>query len=180
MAVVALAFLVIASLSLLGYQLYTTFLQPGAIYYPTTDETVEVMLKLGDVKRGELLVDLGSGDGKILIAAAQRGARAIGYEIDPFLVRRSRAAIRAAGVEGLAEVRWKSFWQADLKGISVVMVYLFPHLMNRLYRMVQTKGERGVKLVCNDYAVPGVACNKQIKKVYLYTIGKEKKSEATR
>jgi len=70
------------------------------------------MLKLGQVSSKDTLIDLGSGDGRILIAAACLGAKAVGYEINPFLVWKSRRLIRQARLEKLAKVYWKSFWQA--------------------------------------------------------------------
>ena len=99
----------------------------GAIYFPTTPHGVSVMLKLADIKPGEKIVDLGSGDGRILIAAAKMGADAVGYEINPVLVRQSRRAIARAGIR--AVVHWESFWNVDLSEFDVVIVYGIPYIM---------------------------------------------------
>src|SRR5271168_2992410 len=98
----------------------------GAIYFPTSTRSVEIMLRFADVKPGDKLVDLGSGDGRILIAAAKAGAEVVGYEINPILVRRSRRSIARAGFggrpaeSGNAVVHWESFWRADLSQFDVV------------------------------------------------------------
>lgn len=163
--------------TVIGFQIYTQFIQPGAIYYPTTDLTVERMLELAKVGPKDTLVDLGSGDGRILIAAAKRGAKAVGYEINPFLVKRSRLFIRQAGVEKLATVEWKSFWKADFEKVTVVAVYLFPHLMNRLQKLLDKKIKHPIRVVSNDYCFPKLSAAKRDHKAYLYYFGKKKSTK---
>src|SRR5581483_7245070 len=104
----------------------------GAVYFPTSPKRVGMMLALAEVRAGETVVDLGSGDGRILIACAERGAVAVGYEVNPWLVWRSRRAIRRAGVGKLATVRWESFWRADLARYDVVMLYGITYIMRDL------------------------------------------------
>ncbi len=87
------------------YQIYTIFLQPGAVYYPTTDNSVKEMLKISHLTSKDTLIDLGSGDGRILIAAANLGAKAIGYEINPFLVYKSRQLIKKYQLEKLVTIK---------------------------------------------------------------------------
>jgi ribosomal protein L11 methylase PrmA len=153
---------------LIAYQIYTNVLQPGAIYYPTTDMAVKQMLKLSPVGPKDTLIDIGSGDGRILIAAARLGAVAIGYEIDPFLVWQSRRRIHQAKLDKLATVRWKSFWQADFSQVTVVTVYLFPHLMNRLQRLLEKKVNHPVRLIVNNYPFPQLTPTKRYHQIYLY------------
>ncbi|MBM3205339.1 SAM-dependent methyltransferase [Candidatus Shapirobacteria bacterium] len=165
-------FLVILLLGLVFFliflQIYTRILQPGAIYFPTTSEVVEQMLKLGKVNPKDTLIDLGSGDGRILIAAARLGAKAIGYEINPFLVRRSRRLIHQAKLEKLAEVYWRSFWKADFSQATVVSVYLFPNLMKRLERLLEKKVNHPLRVVSNNYPFPQKKPVKCFEQVYLY------------
>lgn len=153
------------------YQIYINFLQPGAIYYPTTDSSVAQMLKLCQAGSKDTLIDLGSGDGRILIAAAKIGTVAIGYEINPFLVLKSRRYIREAGLEKLATVYWKSFWKADFSRATIVTVYLFPHLMNRLQRLLEKKVDYPILVVANDYPFTKKNPVKKYKKIYLYEFG---------
>jgi ribosomal protein L11 methylase PrmA len=149
-------------------QFYTRVLHPGAVYFPTTPAAVSQMLKLGQVNSKDTLIDLGSGDGRILIAAACLGAKAVGYEINPFLVWKSRRLIRQARLEKLAKVYWKSFWQADFSQSTIVTVYLFPSLMKRLQQLLEKKVNHPLLVVSNDYPFPQLKPFKQSGKIYLY------------
>jgi precorrin-6B methylase 2 len=96
-----------------------------APFDPTPQEIVERMLALAGVKKGDVVYDLGAGDGRILIAAAKKyGARAVGFETDPGLVKLARENARNAGVEKLVEIREQNFLSADLSRASVVTLYL--------------------------------------------------------
>lgn len=167
-----LLFLLFITLSLLFlfffYQIYTQFLQPGAIYYPTTDSGVDEMLKISQLTSKDTLIDLGSGDGRILIAAARLGAKSIGYEINPFLVLKSRRLIKQLKLDKLALVKWKSFWKADFNEATVITVYLFPHLMKRLQKLLEKKLKHRVKVVSNDYQFPDLKPALKSNKIYLY------------
>lgn len=106
--------------------------QPGkdVIWLPTPDATVERMLDLAQLSRGERLVDLGSGDGKIVIAAARRGAAARGIEYNPEMVEHSRQRAKAAGVD--VEIVQGDIFAADFSQADVVTMYLLEHLNERL------------------------------------------------
>ena len=100
---------------------------PGQLapFDPTPQEVVERMLALAAVKKSDVIYDLGSGDGRILITAAKRyGARGVGFEIDPGLVKLARENARKEGVEKLVEIRQQDFLTADLSPASVVTLYL--------------------------------------------------------
>ena len=100
----------------------------------TPMKVVERMLSLAGVQSDDVVYDLGSGDGRIVITAAKKyGARAVGFEIDPRLVDESRNSVRRAGVQDLVEIRQQDILQADLSGATVVTLYLFPEA-NRLLR----------------------------------------------
>ena len=100
------------------------------IWLPTPDETVEKMLDLAQLARGERLVDLGSGDGKIAIAAAKRGAQAKGIEYDPKMVEYSRRRAREAGVQ--VELVQGDIFETDFSQADVVTMYLLTQLNERL------------------------------------------------
>ena len=116
---------------------------PGRLapFDPTPQEVVEQMLALAAVKPGEVMYDLGAGDGRIVIAAAKKyGVKAVGFEIDPGLVKLARENVRKQGVERLVEIREQDFLSANLSPSSVVTLYLSydgnlavrPHLMRQL------------------------------------------------
>ena len=96
-------------------------------------EVVERMLRLAEPKPGEYLIDLGSGDGRIVIEAAKRyGTRGLGVDIDPRLVKLARDNARKAGVEPLARFEVQDFFEMDLRGASIVTAYLLPDVNLKL------------------------------------------------
>lgn len=100
---------------------------PGQLapFDPTPHEVVERMLALAKLKKGDVVYDLGSGDGRIVIAAAKKyGVHAVGFEIDPGLAKLARENARRAGVNKLVEIRQQDFLTADLSPASVVTLYL--------------------------------------------------------
>lgn len=140
----------------------------GAIYFPTTPRGTEIMLRLGSVGSGTKLVDLGSGDGRIVIEAAKRGATAVGYEINPVLVRRSRRAIERAGVAHRATVHWKSFWDADLSQFDIIIVYGIPYILRDLQKKFARELKPGTKILSNAFPFPRWKPTMQERKILLY------------
>src|SRR5437588_6581134 len=96
-------------------------------YVPTTEEAVKAMLKLADVKKSDVVYDLGCGDGRIVITAAKLyGARGVGVDINPDRVREARLNAKQAGVENLVKFVEADLFDADIKEASVVTLYLLP------------------------------------------------------
>lgn len=137
-----------------GVAAYLLGLLNGALYVPTDAKMVEEMLDAASLVSGDTLVDLGSGDGRLVIAAAKRGIGAVGYEINPLLVWLSRKKAKAAGVEELAVFHWKDFWNADLSPYSVVMVFGIGHIMGKLERKLEKELRPGSRVVCNLFSMP--------------------------
>ena len=161
--------LVLLLFLILFYHFFTNYSpHAGAIYFPTKDSITKEMVNLANVGPQDLVFDLGSGDGRILIEAAKKGARAVGYEIDPFLVLSSRKKIRQLKLDHLAKVYWKSFWSADLNKASVIFVYLFPKYMNKLDRLLTGSLKKSTRVVCNFYGFPDRKPTKESDGVYLY------------
>ena len=152
----------------LGYIIYINFIQPGAIYYPSKAPDIKKMLNLAQVDPKDTVLDFGSGDGCILLAAARRGAKAIGYEIDPLLVRQSRQAAKTAKLDHLITIHCQSMWHADFSSVTVVTLYLFPHFMNRLQKILDKKLNHPIKLVSNQYQFPDKKYTKKNGKIFLY------------
>lgn len=125
-----------------------------APYVPTADEVVAEMLRGAKVGPGDVVYDLGSGDGRIVIAAARDfGARAIGIELDPALVQQSRDAANAAGVGDRATFVWKDIFEADLSPATVVTVYLFPEVNARLLPKFRRELRPGTRVVSHQYPI---------------------------
>lgn len=129
----------------------------GAIYVPSTREKTRRMSEMSEAAPGERAVDLGSGDGRVVIELAARGAAAEGYEINPVLVLLSRANIRRAGLKGRALIHWGSFWRADLSPFQVVVVFQGSFVMRRLERKLRKELPRGARVVSDYWQLPGLA-----------------------
>ena len=115
------------------------------------DNVTLAMLKLANVTADDYVIDLGSGDGRIVIVAAKRfGARGLGVEIVPDLVEKSRAAARAAGVESRARFREQDLFKTDLAPASVVTMYLLPDV-NLALRPKLLQLRPGTRVVSHDW-----------------------------
>lgn len=123
----------------------------GGPYVPTPTVIVERMLQLAGVRSDDLVVDLGSGDGRLVIEAARRyGARGFGVERDAALVERARAAAKAQVGERVS-FRHGDLFDADLRGATVVTLYLLPRLLVRLLPKLRAELEPGARIVSHDY-----------------------------
>jgi len=102
-------------------------------FVPTPYEVIEDMLRFAELKKGDVLYDLGCGDGRIVIEAARRaGIRAVGIDIDPQRIKESRENARTAGVDHLVEFRRADIFQSDLSEATVITMYLLPDVNIRL------------------------------------------------
>ena len=129
--------------------------KPDINFIPTPQPVVREMLTLARLQPGEVLYDLGSGDGRIVIAAAESGATAVGYEIDPTLVAYSRAEIARLGLENRASIRAGDLFQADLSEADVVTLYLSPAMNRRLIPQLEAM-KPGARIVSHDFEIPGI------------------------
>ncbi|KKR47663.1 MAG: hypothetical protein UT84_C0059G0009 [Candidatus Curtissbacteria bacterium GW2011_GWA1_40_16] len=92
-------------------------------YVATQKHKIETIIKLAQIKKGETVVDLGSGDGRLLFASAQKGAKAVGYELNPFLIALTLIHTKLKGLGNEVWIERKSLWRADLKVADVIFVY---------------------------------------------------------
>ena len=116
------------------------------------DAVVERMLYLAQPRAGERLVDLGSGDGRIVIEAAKRfGARGLGVDIEPRLVELARENAKRVGVEALASFEVRDLFETDLRGVNVVTMYLLPEVNLKLVPRLLEQLRPGARIVSHDY-----------------------------
>ncbi|MEQ1775333.1 MAG: methyltransferase domain-containing protein [Burkholderiales bacterium] len=121
-------------------------------YIPSTRGNVDEMLRLANVTPQDVVFDLGSGDGRIVIAAAHDyGARGIGIELDAALVRESTENARRAGVGERVEFRHSDIFAADLRAATVVTMYLLTSLVNKLEPKLLAELRPGTRIVAHDY-----------------------------
>lgn len=129
---------------------------PDVIYVPTPPETVQSMLTLGEVKAGDVLYDLGSGDGRIPIAAAKQfGIRAVGIDIDPNRIREANENAKAAGVTNLVSFRNEDLFEADFREATVVTLYLLPSLNEKLMPKLLSDLKPGTRIVSHAFLMGG-------------------------
>lgn len=132
------------------------------------------MVELAGVKKGDLVYDLGSGDGRIVITAAKKGAKAVGYEIDGDLVKQSRDNIRKASVQELAEIRQQDILTVDLSAASVVTMYLLPDVNLQLKPKILSQLKPGSRVVSHAFDMgdwkPDRTERVEGRTVYLWTI----------
>jgi SAM-dependent methyltransferase len=132
-------------------------------FVPAPVRVVTEMLKIADVNAGDLVMDLGSGDGQILIAAAkEHGSRGVGVEIDPALVAQSRAAADAAGVSGLLEFKVEDFFETDLRPASVLMLYLLDSINVRLRPKILHECRPGTRVVTYSFEMGEWQCDAHV------------------
>jgi protein-L-isoaspartate O-methyltransferase len=125
-----------------------------APYYPTPESIVEQMLKLGGLKAGEKMFDLGSGDGRIVIMAARKfHAQAIGVELDNGLFRQSVAAIRKLGLQGTAQIIHGDLLRQDYSSADLITVYLLPASNEKVQPLLESQLKKGARVVAHDFEV---------------------------
>jgi SAM-dependent methyltransferase len=137
-----------------GHFLFARDADQLAPFVPTPQEVVNRMLELAELKPGDVVYDLGSGDGRIVITAASRyGVKAVGFEINPLLVKESRERIREAGLEYLVEIREQDLRDVDLSPASVVTLYLYPAATLRLRSVILRQMKPGSRVLSHNYAM---------------------------
>ena len=120
-------------------------------FVPTPQDVVDKMIELAGVKKGDTVYDLGSGDGRIVITAAKKGARAVGFEIDGDLGKESRENIQKAGVQNSAEIRQQDILTVDLSAASVITMYLLPDVNLRLRPNILSQLKPGSRVVSHAF-----------------------------
>jgi SAM-dependent methyltransferase len=121
-------------------------------YVPTDDAVVNQMLDVAKVTRNDVLYDLGSGDGRIVITAARRfGARGVGIDIDPDRIKEANENARAAGVQDKVRFIQGDLFAADIKPATVVTMYLLPDINMRLRPKLLSDLKPGSRIVSHNY-----------------------------
>jgi len=136
--------------------------KPDVWFVPTPHDVVERMLDLAQVKTNDVVYDLGSGDGRIVIAAAgKHGCKAVGVELDPKLAEQSRENARKGGVEHLVRIEQKDLFTVDLSDADVVTLYLLVDLNKKLIPQL-TKLKPGARIVSNAFPIVGLQPDKVV------------------
>jgi len=165
---VTLIALNLAALWWLGWMLYPYFFGGGP-YVSTPPECEKNMLKLARITLTDTVVDLGSRDGVLVIAAARAGAKkSIGYEINPRLVKLSKRKAKKAGVEHETIFIRENMWKADLSNVDVVFVYQLPHVMKHIEKKLLEELKPGARVISNSFVMPDWKPKEEYGGIYLY------------
>ncbi len=148
----------------------------GGPFVPSTKHSVEAMIRLAKIHPGQTVIDVGSGDGRVLLEAAKQGANSVGIEINPYLVYYTRLRAFLSPYRGRVRVLWKNLWNADLKSADVVFVYLIPWKMDVLAAKLQKETKPGTLIVSNTFIFPHwKIVRKDVKHhIYAFTITGQK------
>jgi ribosomal protein L11 methylase PrmA len=159
---------------------------PDVVYVGTPYDVVSKMLQMAKVKKGDLVYDLGCGDARMLVLAAQKyGCRGIGYDIDPERVTASRENVERNHVENLVKIVQADIFTLDLSNADVIPMYLLPEMNTRLLPQLDSL-KPGSRLVCHDYDLDGIVADESITVIsnednanhtlYLYTTPLKRKN----
>jgi SAM-dependent methyltransferase len=138
----------------------------GAPYLPTLGPQVQAALELADLKAGDTLLELGCGDGKVIIAAARQGINVVGYELNPLLAL--LAWLRTRRYRRQVRIIWGDFWRQPWPAANAIFTFLLPKYMPKLNKKVIQYPHKPVKLISFAFEVPQLKPAKQKAGVYLY------------
>jgi SAM-dependent methyltransferase len=148
----------------------------AAPWVPMRSNDVKRAIDLAEIKEGEVFYDLGSGDGRMIFAAARVGARAIGFEISllPYLIARSKEFFVKAKIKPQTKLR--DFWSIDLSAADIVYIFLMPKIREKMKEKMGKELRPGTKIICYVWPIPGWQPDKiddvpGRPKLYLYTKG---------
>ncbi len=149
-----LIFLIIVLVYVLLWYVFP--LARGAWYEPSDDNEVRNMIYLSEAAPGKKAAELGSGDGRIVIALAKKGVEAHGYEVNPFLVYRARQNIKKAGLEGKAFIHWKSFWNVNFSDFDIVTIFQISYIMGKLEKKLFAELKPGALVISHHWTFPNI------------------------
>jgi len=140
-------------------------------WVPSPDEVIETMLRMAKVTRRDTVLDLGCGDGRVVVMAARKfGARGIGIDIEPERIRESRQAARVAGVSRRVRFIEQDFHHANISGASVVTMYLFTGVMAKLKPKLRAELKPGTRLVAYQFNGMGDWAPDQVDRSHKYPV----------
>ena len=136
--------------------------EPDVIYVPTPQEVVDKMLEMADVRPGEIVYDLGCGDGRIPVTAAYKyGSKAWGFDINPVRVKESLENVEKNNLKHLVTIKLQDIFELDLSKADVITLYLLPTLNVKLIPQLD-KLKPGCRIVSHDFDMAGVRPKREV------------------
>jgi len=137
--------------------------EPDVVFVPTPHDVVKKMLEMAKVKKGDIVYDLGCGDGRIVVAAANLGATATGYDINPVRVKEAKENVKKnVKVEKNAKIVLEDIFTLDLSKANVITLYLLPRLNVKLIPQLE-KLKPGARIVSHDFDMEGVKADRVVR-----------------
>lgn len=127
----------------------------GGPFVPSNKKSVEAMVNLAHIQKGQTIYDVGSGDGRVLFESAKHGAKTYGIEINPYLVWYTRILAFFGHYRGNVTVVWRNLWNTDISRADVVFVYLIPWKMDVLAEKLKKELKPGSLVISNSFIFPG-------------------------
>ncbi|MFA5813860.1 MAG: methyltransferase domain-containing protein [Patescibacteria group bacterium] len=141
----------------------------GAFFAPTPLLDVRKMISLANLSKKDLLLDIGSGDGRIIFEAAKTGAKCVGIEVQPLLAWWSKRKLKRLGLTN-AEIIKGNFWQRSFSDVDILTLFFIPHKMKKLYEKIQNEMKPGSRVISYYFQFPDWQYFKKDDKVYLYLV----------
>lgn len=142
----------------------------GAPYVRSSRKKIDAMIEAANIQPGETILDLGSGDGTLLLEAGRRGARGVGFDINPFLVWYSRMRAKFSGLEGRVEIFRKDFRTSCLKDADVIFLYLWPETLEKLQAKLASELKPETRVISNAFPIPGWKTQEAKNGIFIYRV----------
>ena len=147
----------------------------GAPFVPSTNTVAKKMIELAHIKKGERIIDLGSGDGRLLFFAAQKGAHARGIEINPFLAIVANIKAFFSPYRTHVHTDTNNFWKTDIHDANILFIYLLPWRMEILEKKLLHECHSGTRIVSNSFIFPHIPCTQKDETLHVYVFTVPKK-----
>ncbi len=146
--------LIMICIGLLVLAVWLAFLVQGAPFVKTNDGDSQEILKIVKKYKPIRALDIGSGNGKLVILLAQNGFRVDGIELNPILVWLSRRQVKKLGIQNKATIRWGNFWKTDTSKYDLVTIYAIQHIMPKLEVKLSSGLKPGAIVISNYFTFP--------------------------
>lgn len=160
---------IVVGIAIIGRILFGIYVvTQGAFYAGSSDDRIKNILKLAKIRSTDKVIDLGSGDGKIVLAAAKTGATVTGIEIDPLYHWKAKKLIGNSKHRKNITIIRGSYWNHDLSDFDVIIIFGIGHIMKRLEQKILKEAKKDARIISVYFKFPNLKPTKVVDEVYLY------------